>query len=159
MELGSDSVFLITGAAGSIVSAITADLATASGGTFHLLDLAAAPDADDPELQRYLSDPDSMKPYLAEQITARGDKATPVLIERELARFERLASALSAIQAVTAAGGTAQYHCVDLRDGEAVAAIVERHTGASTSCCTRPGWRSARAWRRRSARSSSWCSA
>ena len=126
MELGSDSVFLITGAAGSIVSAITADLATASGGTFHLLDLAAAPDTDDPELQRYLTDPDSMKPHLAEQIAARGEKATPVLIERELARFERLASALSAIEAVTAAGGTAHYHCVDLRDGEAVTAIVEQ---------------------------------
>ncbi len=126
MELGSDSVFLITGAAGSIVSAITADLATASGGTFHLLDLAAAPDTNDPELQRFLNDPDSMKPHLAEQITARGEKATPVLIERELARFERLASALSAIEAVTAAGGTAHYHCVDLRDGEAVGAIVEQ---------------------------------
>ncbi len=124
MELGSDSVFLITGAAGSIVSAITADLAKASGGTFHLLDLAAAPDTNDPELQRYLNDPDSMKPLLAEQITARGEKATPVLIERELARFERQASALTAIEAVTAAGGTAHYHCVDLRDGEAVAAIV-----------------------------------
>ncbi|HYN55967.1 MAG TPA: SDR family NAD(P)-dependent oxidoreductase, partial [Motilibacterales bacterium] len=126
MELGSDSVFLITGAAGSIVSAITADLAKASAGTFHLLDLAAAPDTNDPELQRYLSDPDSMKPLLAEQITARGEKPTPVLIERELARFERLASALSAIEAVTAAGGTAHYHCVDLRDGEAVAAIMEQ---------------------------------
>ena len=126
MELTSDSVFLITGAAGSIVSAITADLAKASGGTFHLLDLAAAPDTDDPELQRYLSDPDSMKPFLAEQITARGEKPTPVLIERELARFERLASALTAIEAVTSAGGTAHYHCVDLRDGEAVAAIVEQ---------------------------------
>ena len=43
MTLGKDTVFLITGAAGSIVSAITADLAAASGGTFHLLDLA--PDA------------------------------------------------------------------------------------------------------------------
>jgi NAD(P)-dependent dehydrogenase (short-subunit alcohol dehydrogenase family) len=126
MELGSDSVFLITGAAGSIVSAITADLAKASGGTFHLLDLAAAPDTSDPELQRYLNDPDSMKPHLAEQIAARGEKATPVLIERELARFERLASALTAIEAVTAAGGTAHYHCVDLRDGEAVGAIVEQ---------------------------------
>ena len=125
MELTSDSVFLITGAAGSIVSAITADLATASGGTFHLLDLTPSPDREDPELSRYLSDPDGMKGYLAEQITARGERPTPVLIEKELARFERLASALAAVEAVTAAGGTAVYHSVDLRDGEAVAAIVE----------------------------------
>ena len=66
-----------------------------------------------------------MKGYLAEQITARGEKPTPVLIEKELAHFERLASALSAIEAVTAAGGTAHYHCVDLRDGEAVTAVID----------------------------------
>jgi hypothetical protein len=42
LALGKDTVFLVTGAAGSIVSAITADLAAASGGTFHLLDLAPA---------------------------------------------------------------------------------------------------------------------
>ena len=39
LALDADSVFLVTGAAGSIVSAIVADLANASGGTFHLLDL------------------------------------------------------------------------------------------------------------------------
>ncbi len=126
MELGTDSVFLITGAAGSIVSAITADLATHSGGTFHLLDLAPAPDPADADLQRYLVDPNSLKGPIAEQIAARGEKPTPVLIERELARFERLASALSAIDAVTSAGGTAHYHCVDLRDGEAVAAVMDQ---------------------------------
>jgi NAD(P)-dependent dehydrogenase (short-subunit alcohol dehydrogenase family)/acyl carrier protein len=126
MALGSDSVFVVTGAAGSIVSAITADLASHSGGTFHLLDLAPAPDPADPDLQAYLADPNGLKPRIAEQITARGDKATPVLIERELARFERLASALAAIEAVRAAGGTAHYHCVDLRDGDAVAAVMQR---------------------------------
>ncbi len=44
MTLGKDSVFVVTGAAGSIVSAITTDLAAASGGTFHLLDLLPEPD-------------------------------------------------------------------------------------------------------------------
>jgi NAD(P)-dependent dehydrogenase (short-subunit alcohol dehydrogenase family) len=47
------------------------------------------------------------------------------MIERELARFERLASALAAMQAVEAAGGTVRYHSVDLRDGEAVAAVID----------------------------------
>ncbi len=121
MDLGTDSVFLITGAAGSIVSAITADLATHSGGTFHLLDLAPAPDPADADLQQYLADPNSLKTTIAEQIAARGEeKPTPVLIEKELARFERLASALSAIDAVTSAGGTVHYHSVDLRDGKAM---------------------------------------
>ncbi len=41
LKLDTNTVFLITGAAGSIVSAITADLAAASGGTFYLLDSGA----------------------------------------------------------------------------------------------------------------------
>ena len=44
-------MFVITGAAGSIVSAITADLAAASGGTFYLLDLVPEPDPDNPDLK------------------------------------------------------------------------------------------------------------
>ena len=55
MHLDKTSVFLITGAAGSIVSAITADLAEASGGIFHLLDLAPAPDPANPDLRRFAS--------------------------------------------------------------------------------------------------------
>ena len=43
MVLGPESVFVITGAAGSIVSAITADLAAIGGGVFHLLDLTPTP--------------------------------------------------------------------------------------------------------------------
>ena len=46
LTLDNNSVFLITGAAGSIVSAITADLAAASGGTFYLLDLIPEPDRE-----------------------------------------------------------------------------------------------------------------
>ena len=39
LALTKDSVFVVTGAAGGITSAIVADLAGASGGTFYLLDL------------------------------------------------------------------------------------------------------------------------
>ena len=50
---GPDRVFLVTGAAGSIVSAITADLARAcGGGTFYLLDLTPEPPAgEEPSAQ------------------------------------------------------------------------------------------------------------
>src|ERR1019366_6314196 len=58
MTLGKDTVFLITGAAGSIVSAITADLAAASGGTFYLLDLAPEPDPGNPDLARFVTGKD-----------------------------------------------------------------------------------------------------
>jgi NAD(P)-dependent dehydrogenase (short-subunit alcohol dehydrogenase family) len=118
-------VFLVTGAAGSIVSAITADLAAASRGTFHLLDLTPAPDTADPDLSRYRSDRDGLKLELAGRMRARGERATPVAIEAELARFERLDAASRAIAAVAAAGGTAHYHQVDLTDADAVATVLD----------------------------------
>ena len=56
----------------------------------------------------------------------RGEKPTPVVIDRELARLERLNAALTAIQAVEATGGTAYYYSVDLTNAEAVAAVMEQ---------------------------------
>lgn len=122
--LGPDPVFLVTGAAGSIVSAITADLAAAWRGTFHLLDLTPEPDPADPDLRRYAEDRDGFKVELADRIRARGERPTPVLIERELARLERLQAALAAIRAVEAAGGSARYHSVDLTDADAVDKVM-----------------------------------
>ena len=96
--LGPDPVFVVTGAAGSIVSAITADLAATWRGTFHLLDLTPEPDPADPDLRRYVDDRDGFKTEIAARLRQRGERPTPVLIERELARFERLQAALAAVR-------------------------------------------------------------
>ena len=124
MALDQNSVFVITGAAGSIVSAITADLAAASGGTFYLLDLVPEPDAANPDLARFATDKDALKRDLFARMQARGERATPALVEKELAALERAHAARSAIDAVRAAGGAAHYYSVNLVDGEAVAKVV-----------------------------------
>ncbi|MFZ1287903.1 MAG: SDR family oxidoreductase, partial [Candidatus Phosphoribacter sp.] len=124
LPLSKDSVFLVTGAAGSIVSAITADLAKASGGVFHLLDLTPTPDAADPDLTDFRTDKDGLKATLAARMKAAGERPTPVVIDKELAGIERRAAALTAIQAVEAAGGTVHYHSVDLTNADAVAAVM-----------------------------------
>ncbi len=132
IELGPDSVVVVTGAAGSIVSAITADLAAASGGTFHLLDLTPAPDRNDPDLEAFRNDKNGLKVTIAERMKVAGEHPTPVAIERELSRYERLNAALTAVQAVEAAGGTVHYHSVDLTDADAVGAVmadVRDHSG------------------------------
>jgi acyl transferase domain-containing protein len=126
LTLNSDTVFLITGAAGSIVSAITSDLAAASGGTFYLLDLVPAPDPDNPDLKRFMTDKDGLKRDLFARIQARGERATPALVEKELASLERAQSAHSAIEAVRAAGGTAHYFSVNLTDADAVGEIIQQ---------------------------------
>ncbi len=130
LTLDSDTVFLVTGAAGSIVSAITADLATASGGTFYLLDLVPEPDPENPDLKRFASslasDKDGLKRDLFARIQARGERATPALVEKELAALERAQAACSAIAAVRAAGGTAHYFSVNLTDADAVTKIIQQ---------------------------------
>jgi len=124
MTLGRDTVFVITGAAGSIVSAITADLAAASGGTFHLLDLTPAPDPASEDLRRFATDREGLKRELFERGKAHGERVTPAVIERQMASLERLAAARAAIDAVGQAGGTAHYWSVDLRDPSAVARVM-----------------------------------
>ncbi len=126
LALGNDTVFIVTGAAGSIVSAITKDLAAASGGTFHLLDLAPEPDRNDADLSRFQSDRDGLKRDLFERMKAAGERATPAAVEKQLASIERARSALDAMLAVEEAGGRAVYHQVDLRDSNAVSAAIDR---------------------------------
>jgi acyl transferase domain-containing protein/acyl carrier protein len=126
LGLAPDTVALVTGAAGSIVSAIVADLAEgAGGGTFHLLDLTPEPDPNDENLQAYITDVNAFKLQVAAELKAKGERATPVAIERELAKYERSQAALAAIQAVRDAGGTVRYHAIDLTDPAQVAAVVD----------------------------------
>ena len=126
LTLGNDTVFLITGAAGSIVSAITADLAAASGGIFYLLDLVPEPDPSNPDLKRFVTDKEALKRDLFGRIQARGERATPALVEKELAALERAQAAQSAIDAVRAAGGTAHYYSVNLTDADSVDKAIQQ---------------------------------
>jgi acyl transferase domain-containing protein/NAD(P)-dependent dehydrogenase (short-subunit alcohol dehydrogenase family)/acyl carrier protein len=126
LTLDQNTVFVITGAAGSIVSAITADLAAASGGTFYLLDLVPEPDPNNPDLSRFVNDKESLKRDLFARIQARGERATPALVEKELAALERAQAARMAIDAVQAAGGTAHYFSVNLTDADAVAKVINQ---------------------------------
>jgi NAD(P)-dependent dehydrogenase (short-subunit alcohol dehydrogenase family)/acyl carrier protein len=126
MVLDKNTVFVITGAAGSIVSAITADLAVASGGTFYLLDLVPKPDPANPDLRRFITDKENLKRELFERMQARGERATPALVEKELASLERAHAAQTAIEAVRAAGGTPHYFSVNLADAKAVAKVIDQ---------------------------------
>lgn len=126
LTLDKNTVFVVTGAAGSIVSAITADLAAASGGTFYLLDLVPEPDSANPDLKRFVSDKEGLKQDLFARLKASGKRATPALVEKELVALERAHAAWSAISAVRAAGGTAHYFSVNLTDAESVAGVIQQ---------------------------------
>ena len=114
--------FVVTGAAGSIVSAIAADLATAArGGTFHLLDLTPEPAPDDPDVARFATDHEGLKRDVIDRVRASGDKPTPKRVEHDLAAIERARAARDAIEAIERAGGRAVWHAVDLTDAAQVA--------------------------------------
>jgi 3-oxoacyl-(acyl-carrier-protein) synthase/NAD(P)-dependent dehydrogenase (short-subunit alcohol dehydrogenase family) len=125
LALGRDTVFVVTGAAGSIVSAITADLAAVSGGKFYLLDLVPEPDANNPDLKRFVSDKEGLKRELFQRIQSRGERATPALVEKELSALERANAAQSAIDAVRNAGGTVRYFSVNLTDADSVSRVID----------------------------------
>ena len=125
LTLDKDSIFVVTGAAGGITSAIVADLAAASGGTFVLLDLVAEPARDDAKIGLFRQDREALKRALIDEARARGEKPTPVMIDKQIMGIERSESALRAIETVEAAGGKALWRSANLLDGPAVAAIVD----------------------------------
>ena len=125
IELGRETVFLVTGAAGGITAAIVADMARASGGTFYLTDIAPAPDRDNPDLARLGGeDRKWLKRDIAKRIKDAGTRPTPVMVERELAALERAASVVSAMKEIERMGGTVAYHACDVTHAEAVSALV-----------------------------------
>jgi len=126
MKLDSETVYLITGGAGSIVSAITADLSNANGGVYHLLDLTPEPDRNDPDIVQFDTDKEGLKRVLFERLKAAGEKPTPVNVEKMMAGIERKHAALSAIQSIEKAGGKVHYHSVNLLDNAAVAEVINK---------------------------------
>jgi len=124
LSLGPDSVYLVTGAAGGITSAIIGDLAAAGSGTFFLLDLVPEPDRNDEQIALFRENKDALKQHLITAAKAAGEKVTPAQIDKQIMTVERNEAALRAIESVEAAGGKAYYRSVNLLDGPALTAVV-----------------------------------
>ena len=126
IELTGDSVFVVTGAAGGITSAIVADLAGASGGTFYLLDRTAEPRRDDFHVNLLRGGRDALKEELIRAAREAGERPVPREIEAHMLDVERRDAALRAIEAVEAVGGRAIYLGVNLLDDAAMASAMAR---------------------------------
>jgi NAD(P)-dependent dehydrogenase (short-subunit alcohol dehydrogenase family) len=125
LKLSAESVYLATGAAGGITSAIVTDLAAANGGIYYLLDLTPLPGDDDERIALFRAGRDNLKQHLIAAARSAGERPTPATIDRQILDVERQEAALRAVETIRAAGGTAHYRRVDLLDGEAVAAVVD----------------------------------
>ena len=67
----------------------------------------------------------ALKRTLIDEAKARGEKPTPATVDKQIAGIERSEAALRAIESVEATGGTAHYFSLDLRDADAVQAVVD----------------------------------
>jgi len=124
--LGTDSVFAVTGGAGAITVAIVRDLASASRGTFYLLDARQMPpDGDRPLLEKVVKDREGAKREVFERMKEEKGRATPAQVEEKLFDLERQAGILEALRSVEAAGGRAFYRQVDVLDANAVKTVME----------------------------------
>ena len=126
MALDASRVFVVTGGAGAITSAIVLDIVRASRATFHLFDLLPAPDAATRgEVERLSTDREGLKREIFERIKQTEGRATPAQVEKRLFAIERAGAVLETMRGVEAAGGKVFYHSVDVTAPEAVARAIE----------------------------------
>ncbi|MFO1314000.1 MAG: SDR family NAD(P)-dependent oxidoreductase [Burkholderiales bacterium] len=121
IALGRESVVLLTGGARGITARIALELARQFGCRLELVGRTPPPaPADDADL-RDAADEVAVRRALI----ARGGRK-PAEIEAECARVMAAREVRATLAALTEAGATPTYHQVDVRDTDAVAALVAR---------------------------------
>jgi NAD(P)-dependent dehydrogenase (short-subunit alcohol dehydrogenase family) len=119
-DLGKKPVFLVSGGSGGITAPVVIDLAQHTKGTFYLLGRTPLPQEVDEDIQRVRNDREGLKKDLLTRI----EKATPAKVEQQLARLEKAAAAIEAVNEVRTAGGDAVYLTCDVTDDQAVQSVV-----------------------------------
>ncbi len=125
-SLAQGSVFLVTGGAGGISVPILIDLARSYKGKFYITGRTPQPEANQPDLERYMRDAEGLKKDWLKQLSSENRKVTPAMIERDLAGLERAAAIRRVLEGVRQAGGEAEYIACDVTDSEAVSALIQR---------------------------------
>ncbi|MCC7217974.1 MAG: SDR family NAD(P)-dependent oxidoreductase [Burkholderiales bacterium] len=121
VALGRESVVLLTGGARGITARIALELARRFGCRLELVGRTPQPAAMDDADLRDAGDEVAVRRALI----ARGGRR-PAEIEAECARVMAAREVRSTLAALAAAGATPAYHQVDVRDADAVAALVAR---------------------------------
>jgi NAD(P)-dependent dehydrogenase (short-subunit alcohol dehydrogenase family) len=126
VALDANTVFVVTGAVGTITAAIVRDLAAASRGTFYLLDARQMPaDSDRPLVEKAMKDREGAKREIFKLLVTQGGRGTPAQIEERLFNLERQASILETLNSIEAAGGRAFYRQIDVLDGNGVRIVID----------------------------------
>ncbi len=119
------SVFLVSGGTGGITAPILVDLAKATKGHFYLLARSILPERSNPLLQQLNDDPEKLKFSLLQQLSKEGKKATPAIINQEIAVLERAKATLKTMDTIHQLGGTATYIPCDVSDPVSVREAIQ----------------------------------
>lgn len=124
MGLEQGAVLLVTGGAYGITADIACALAARYRPTLVLVGRSALPD-DEPEATRDIGDATTLKQVLIGQLRANDAGVTPARINAELKRIQRERDIRANLAAMRASGATVDYRCLDVRDGAALAQLVD----------------------------------
>jgi acyl transferase domain-containing protein/NAD(P)H-dependent flavin oxidoreductase YrpB (nitropropane dioxygenase family)/NADP-dependent 3-hydroxy acid dehydrogenase YdfG len=124
LALGPDSVVLVTGGAYGITAELTRMLADKYRPRLVLVGRSALP-ADEAVLTHGVADTAALRRLLTAELRARGHKVTPVLVESELNRIVKERQIRVNLAALRGAGCSVEYHCLDVRDGDAFGALID----------------------------------
>jgi acyl transferase domain-containing protein/NAD(P)-dependent dehydrogenase (short-subunit alcohol dehydrogenase family)/acyl carrier protein len=119
-----EAVFIVSGGTGGITAPIVQDLALHTKGHFYLMARTRLPDKDNSELELLANDPEQLKFVILQRLSKSGQKATPAIINQEIAGLERAAGTLKTMDAIREAGGQATYLPCDVTDVESVREVV-----------------------------------
>ena len=122
LEPQGDWVVLATGGARGITASILREIAQ-PGMTMVLAGRSALPEAEADDLAA-ASDEAALKKVMVERAKAQGEKPKPAEIDRAVARVLADREIRAAVAGLEAAGVTVDYRAVDVRDADAVAALV-----------------------------------
>jgi NAD(P)-dependent dehydrogenase (short-subunit alcohol dehydrogenase family) len=124
LPVDGESVILITGGAGGVTAAVALELARQARPLLVLVGRSPLPAPED-EATRCL-DRDGLRAHVLERATRGGHAAKPAEIEARVKRILKDREILANIAAMRAAGARVEYHAIDVRDGDAFPALVQR---------------------------------
>jgi len=117
-----DAVVLLTGGARGITARVARALAERASCTLVLVGRSSAP----PDREDAATADAETAADLRARVAALGEADTPAEVERRVRRLLAEREMRATFEAIRAAGAKLEYHAVDVRDGEALRALVER---------------------------------
>jgi NAD(P)-dependent dehydrogenase (short-subunit alcohol dehydrogenase family)/acyl carrier protein len=123
IDLNPTDVVVVTGGARGITAAATYALANNAQATFVILGRSPYPIPEPPWLDALTNEAEMKKAIFENQFKER--KASPALLEKTYKKFSTHREIFANLDRLKAAGGTASYYSVDVRDPKAVKSLLE----------------------------------